>query len=81
VRCKVPKGLIALSGIPSGFSGVRDLVTSEWNVASDFWSWARDVGVTRGMQRKCVRRGGVGVGGILGMTVTNNCFYKFDVLV
>lgn len=52
VRCSVPKGLIAFSGIPSGSSRVLVLVTASRNVVSEFWSCGRDVGVTRGRQRK-----------------------------
>lgn len=65
VRWSVPRGRMAFSGIPLGYSGVRSSLTSEQKAWRDFCSCGREVGVTRGMQRKCVRRLGVAFGGIL----------------
>ena len=64
VRCKVPTGLIAVSGMPSGRSLVG-LVTLSLKLDSDDWSWDFEAGVTRGRQRKCVNRAGADFGGIL----------------
>jgi hypothetical protein len=64
VRWSVPRGRMALSGIPLGFSGVRSSLTPERKAWRDFCSCGREVGVTRGMQRKCVRCFGAPLGGI-----------------
>jgi len=63
VRCSVPNGLTAVSGIPSGFSGVC-CVIDERKAEREDWSWGRDEGVMRGMQRKWVNFGTGGLGGI-----------------
>lgn len=56
VRCRVPTGRTARSGIPFGFWAVA-CVTSVRKVVRFAWSWGRETDVTRGTQRKCVRRG------------------------
>lgn len=68
VRWSVPRGRMAFSGMPFGFLGVRSSLTSEQKAWRDFCSCRREVGVTRGMQRKCVRRFGPPLGGILEVT-------------
>jgi hypothetical protein len=60
VRCKLPRGLIAFSGMPFG----RSFVTLSRKVVRLLRSWGREVGVTNGMQRKWVSLLGADLGGI-----------------
>lgn len=40
-------------------------VTSSLKAESEAASWGREVGVTKGMHRKCVGGGGLGLGGMV----------------
>ena len=65
VRCNVPSGLIACSGMPSCKDATFGPMAFSLKWERECWSCGRERGVTRGMARKCVKRGGEGFGGIL----------------
>lgn len=55
MRCNVPRGRTAFSGIPFGSSRVLVVVTLSLNFEREAWSCGSEFGVVRGRQRKCVK--------------------------
>lgn len=60
--------------MPSGNEAMLGWAVFSLNSDRAWWSWGREVGVVRGMARKCVRRGGEGFGGIVVYVCGCMCF-------